>query len=575
MNQSATPFPKRWTKAYESAALIALVGLLGVGCSRPTAVQKQPAADSQSENEAAAQPDEGGTAKMVSSAEEGSQLYLRHCAACHGEKGDGQGIAAKFVFPKPRDFRAGRFRLVNTANGIPSNADLEAVLKRGMPGSAMLPWAHLGDEAVGLLVKQVRQFHREGIRDQELRIAAEDDEELSEDELQEITDRLTTPGPLLEAPEMGGASAAAVGRGKQLYLKREIGCIGCHGEQGKGDGQTTMVDAEGLPTRPRDLTAGFFKGDPGPASVFRRILTGMPGSPMPAAQGLSADQVADLTHFVLSLSDEATREATVLKRLQLTAVHVAGLPSAGDSSEWEAIEPVALRTTSLWWRDDADPGLTVQAVHDGESIAMRLHWRDEQADLHAARSESFEDAVAIELYRGDAEPFVGMGAMNAAVDVWLWDADRQGSPDVEDVNPRLVVDSYPFSEVAAATAEYQDRDGTKTENQPDVSLPARASGNQIRSAGSGSGASSLTTGGPGSSTFRLPTSQKSVAHGTWSEGRWTVVLTRALAVAGPGDGVMLEPGAKVSVAFAVWDGAHRERDGNKSITVWQDLILED
>ena len=33
-------------------------------------------------------------------------LYALHCAGCHGEKGNGVSVASRFLFPKPRDFRA-------------------------------------------------------------------------------------------------------------------------------------------------------------------------------------------------------------------------------------------------------------------------------------------------------------------------------------------------------------------------------------------------------------------------------------------------------------------------------------
>jgi mono/diheme cytochrome c family protein len=29
-------------------------------------------------------------------------LFDQHCAQCHGEKGDGNGPAARFLYPKPR-----------------------------------------------------------------------------------------------------------------------------------------------------------------------------------------------------------------------------------------------------------------------------------------------------------------------------------------------------------------------------------------------------------------------------------------------------------------------------------------
>ena len=183
-------------------------------------------------------------------------------------------------------------------------------------------------------------------------------------------------------------------------------------------------------------------------------------------------------------------------------------------------------------------------------------------------------AIAMELYRGDSEPFLGMGAKKSAVDVWFWDADRQGKPVTsDDIYPNKVVDSYPFSEKVVTSAELN-REGARTEDQPDVSLPARASGNPIVPNGDASGGSSLTAGGPGSVTFRIPRSPLVEANGQWSDGSWTVVMSRTLGVASKEAGVSLAPGDRASVAFAVWDGSQKDRDGKKLITIWQDFELE-
>src|SRR5262249_6171606 len=141
-------------------------------------------------------------------------------------------------------------------------------------------------------------------------------------------------------------------------------CNQCHGATGRGDGQQQMVDSEGLPTRPRDLTRGVFKGSPDPASIWRRIALGMPGSPMPSSQNLIPQETADLTHFILSLSDDAVRQAVVLTREHILVRQVSSLPTTPNSPTWEQVPSVAIRTTPLWWRDDAEAGLSVQAVHD-------------------------------------------------------------------------------------------------------------------------------------------------------------------------------------------------------------------
>lgn len=511
---------------------------------------------------------------------DGRQLYLRHCAACHGENGDGRGIAADYLFPKPRDFRAGRFRLVSTSNNVPTAEDLHAVLVRGMPGSSMLSWAHLPPVDRDALVEEVMRLRREGAREQYVQMLKDEDEltdeELAEPDVQEeieefVTER-TTPGPSTEVPTMRSADAASIARGREIYIKQS--CHSCHGEDGKGGGTQVQIDDEGYSTRPRDYTQGIFKGGHDPESLYRRIAYGMPGTPMPASTQLSPDDNLDLVHFIRSLSDEPTREAAILRRETIVVRVVEKVAESVDADAWSASEPIRLRMTPLWWRDDADPDLAVQAIHDGTQIALRLTWRDATASRHAASGASFEDAVAVEVYRGSEEPFVGMGDPNSPVDVWFWDADRQGQPlAVENLYPNTVVDVFPFSETVVASAEL-DRDGARTADQPAISLPARASGNPIVPTADESGGTSLATGGPGTVTFRLPASQIVKAHGQWRDGRWTVVMTRPLTVPSEDRGVSLEAGGRASVAFAVWDGALGDRDGKKLITVWQDLELE-
>lgn len=522
----------------------------------------------------------------------GHELYLQHCAACHGERGDGNGIAARFLYPKPRDFRAGRFRLVSTANAVPSREDLLAVLQRGMPGSAMPSWAHLSDQERNLLVDEILRMRKEGLREQIIARLKDNDDEVVESEVQAEIDRKTTPGAMVEVPNLA-ADEAAIARGKQIYLKQ--GCASCHGNEGRGDGQQTMIDAEGLPTRPRDFTLGIFKGSDDQASVYRRIALGMPGTPMPSSSNLTAEQMADLAQYILSLSTHAVREAVVLKRNRIIAHYAPELPTLPDDAAWEAGE-TSIPLAPLWWRGDVDPDLRVQALHDGHTLAVRLRWRDGTPNWNVARTESFKDAAALELYRGNREPFIGMGGPQAPIDVWFWDADRQrltsppqaahdtAQPAADGTYPNMAVDMYPFSESKGpGTAEYH-RPGTELANQPPISMPAAAVGNQIvppttvvasndKAGTAHGGGSSLTAGGPGSATFRPPISQLVSAIGQWNDGQWCVVFRRSLTVSN-GEGVALSTGEQASVGFAIWDGARGDRNGQKMVSIWQDLLLE-
>jgi mono/diheme cytochrome c family protein len=510
----------------------------------------------------------------------GRTLYAQHCAACHGERGDGNGLAAAFLFPKPRDFRAGRFRLVSTDNNVPTREDLHAVLMRGMPGSSMPAWAHLSHSEHEALVDEVIRLRREGARDAYIKTLTEDeglsDEEIAEadvqQEIQDYVDEVTAPGGGTQVPEFQPPTAEAVARGRDVYAK--FACIQCHGETGRGDGVQEMVDDEKLPTRPRDFTLGIFKGNHDPASLYRRIAYGMPGSPMPGSSTMTPEQMADLVHYVLSLSSEEQRQAAIAKRQKIIAKRMDALPESAKDESWSQVPAIRLHVTPLWWRNDTDAELSVQAVHDGKTIAVRMTWKDNTDDQHTLRSEAFEDAVAVEFYRGPAEPFLGMGGPTSPVDVWFWDADRQNGPTADEKEyPNTVVDTFPFSEGVVASAEL-DRPGARLADQPDVSLPARASGNQIVPAADESGGSSLHVAGPRTVTFRPAQSQLVNANGTWQEGRWTVVMKRSLSVPSPESGVALEAGGRASVAFAIWNGSQRDRDGQKSFTIWHDLEIE-
>ncbi len=49
----------------------------------------------------------------------GRTLYEQHCVVCHGEEAMGDGEAAQSLFPKPRDFTWGVFKVRSTPSGEP------------------------------------------------------------------------------------------------------------------------------------------------------------------------------------------------------------------------------------------------------------------------------------------------------------------------------------------------------------------------------------------------------------------------------------------------------------------------
>ena len=69
---------------------------------------------------------------------EGAAIYLQRCSFCHGLLGDGNGPAAEYLDPRPRDFTLGTFKFRTTQSGeLPRDEDLFRTVSRGLSGTAM------------------------------------------------------------------------------------------------------------------------------------------------------------------------------------------------------------------------------------------------------------------------------------------------------------------------------------------------------------------------------------------------------------------------------------------------------
>ena len=83
-----------------------------------------------------------GKLKPVSEEEfkKGKDVYDKYCAVCHGEEGDGYGELAHALYPKPRDFTKGQYKIRTNATGsLPTDADLIHVISVGIHGTSMIP----------------------------------------------------------------------------------------------------------------------------------------------------------------------------------------------------------------------------------------------------------------------------------------------------------------------------------------------------------------------------------------------------------------------------------------------------
>ncbi len=68
----------------------------------------------------------------------GSVVYSEQCESCHGSQGKGNGPAARFLDPRPRDFTSGTWMY--------TNGDVEslvALIKTGVDDTGMTPFDEL------------------------------------------------------------------------------------------------------------------------------------------------------------------------------------------------------------------------------------------------------------------------------------------------------------------------------------------------------------------------------------------------------------------------------------------------
>jgi mono/diheme cytochrome c family protein len=132
-----------------------------------------------------------------------AELFELHCSACHGPDGAGDGPAVPWLFPPPRDFTQGRFRMVSSVQGGPDFSDVLDVLRRGMPGSAMPSFAWMDEAELESLAAHVLALVEDGLVRRRLDEAAREGLALSPDEARREARRAFAPGePVVAPPEV-------------------------------------------------------------------------------------------------------------------------------------------------------------------------------------------------------------------------------------------------------------------------------------------------------------------------------------------------------------------------------------
>ncbi|MDO8545255.1 MAG: c-type cytochrome [Opitutaceae bacterium] len=493
-----------------------------------------------------------GAINADASAQTGQGVYEQHCAACHGSNGGGDGPAAVWLYPKPRHFNSGLFKIRSTPAGfLPTDDDLLQVITRGMPGSSMPSFTYLSEAERREVVQYVK--HLTAYADPSGKRINFFEEALAKG-------RVPVSTPVPPEPPMTVRSLA---QGQEIYSK--MNCFVCHGLTGEGTGPAAplLKDMWGVSLPPRDFNTGAFRGGHTGRDLYLRVATGLAGTPMPPYDdaAVSPEQRWALVHYVQSLRRKDIEVNDILAPGDgvIHAPRVSRqLPADSADPFWETTDPVRVPLNPLWPENNLIPAVAIRAVHDGSRVAILCTWRDPIANGAPVRVQDFQDAVALQFSMNGQTPFIGMGDKANAVNIWQWKAGWQqerseSRQDVDTVYVSMHSDLYFRTDALYRTAE--------------------AAGNLLAQPAHVSPIEDGNARGFGTFTSQPASGQNVTGWGIWRDSHWSVVFVRELQSGETAD-VQFAIGKPVPVALAVWDGQNRDRNGRKVVSNWYQLALE-
>lgn len=253
-------------------------------------------------------------------ADEGSQLYARHCAACHGNQGDG-GVGVPLALPDFQYAVTDRF--------------LELTIRNGRPGRIMPAFKQLTDQQVQALVKHIRTW---------------------------------APGKPAKFPTITVHGDAA--KGKQLYQKNCASCHGLNGEGGKGTG-VTFSRPRDYPIIPPALNNPGFLAAASDQLIKATLMNGREGTPMVSflKHGMSESDINDVVSYVRSFEKQTSANSI--------GQHAALEPTITYESEYsleETIEAIKLAIVGKNFRvirtQTLDSGFVKKDKQDNKKVII-------------------------------------------------------------------------------------------------------------------------------------------------------------------------------------------------------------
>ena len=271
--------------------------------------------------------------------------------------------------------------------------------------------------------------------------------------------------------------------------------------------------------------------------------------------------------------------------------------------------------TNPMWPNPSTKYVFVKAATNGKEIAIRLEWNDAVRDDIMITSQQYKDQAAIMFpvnLSGEEPPFT-MGGEGERVNIWQWKAtwDKEGAGKNDNLAMLDMEDQYKYMAMGSqgyymyepsgklrnkgigkshkdnmlGSKDDRGKGGIGTQGAGDISKrssyldygmgknegvfnPARATGNILADQNlRRSPVEDLNA--DGFSTLTTQAHQDVDGKGNWNNNRWTVVFKRALKTNDSNDTQF--SGGKAPMAIAIWNGANKERNGQKAVTQWQTL----
>jgi hypothetical protein len=223
---------------------------------------------------------------------------------------------------------------------------------------------------------------------------------------------------------------------------------------------------------------------------------------------------------------------------------------------WEWLDNVRAPLNPLWPEPYPISAVAITAIHDGKRIAILAQWKDPVLNGAPIRVQDFQDGMAMQFALNDTPPFLGMGDTSNPVNLWYWRAGWQQEmdtkrPDMDATYASLHVDTYFATSYRTAS------------DAGNVLALAKSSPIEDASAR-----------GFGTLKSQPPDGQNVQGKAVWRDGFWSVVFLREMTSKDKDDVQFAGRKDGIPVAFAVWNGEQRDRNGRKVISNWYKLILE-